>query len=110
MTLSLKKDYEYSREQLIKTLVNLQYKRNDQSFYRGTFRARGEYLEIFPSHFEDRAWRLSLFGDKIEKIEEFDPITGDLIKDLDVIKVYVNSHYSTPKPTIEQAIIKIKRE
>jgi excinuclease ABC subunit B len=110
MTLSLKKDYEYSREQLIKTLVNLQYKRNDQSFYRGTFRARGEYLEIFPSHFEDRAWRLSLFGDKLEKIEEFDPLTGDLIKDLDVIKVYANSHYITPKPTIEQAIIKIKRE
>ena len=110
MTLSLKKDYEYGREQLIKTLVNLQYKRNDQSFYRGTFRARGEYLEIFPSHFEDRAWRLSLFGDKLEKIEEFDPLTGNLIQDLDVIKVYANSHYITPKPTIEQAIIKIKRE
>ena len=110
MTLSLKKDYEYSREQLIKTLVNLQYKRNDQSFYRGTFRARGEYVEIFPSHLEDRAWRLSLFGDKLEKIEEFDPLTGDLLKDLDVIKIYANSHYITPKPTIEQAIIKIKRE
>ncbi len=108
--ISLKKDYEYSREQLIKTLVNLQYKRNDQSFYRGTFRARGEYVEIFPSHLEDRAWRLSLFGDKLEKIEEFDPLTGDLLKDLDVIKVYANSHYITPKPTIEQAIIKIKRE
>jgi len=110
MTLSLKKDYEYSREQLIKTLVNLQYKRNDQSFYRGTFRVRGEYVEIFPSHLEDRAWRLSLFGDKLEKIEEFDPLTGDLIQELDVIKVYANSHYITPKPTIEQAIIKIKRE
>ena len=110
MTLSLKTGYDYNREQLIKSLVALQYKRNDQSFYRGTFRARGEYLEIFPSHLEDRAWRLSLFGDKLEKIEEFDPLTGDLIQDLDVIKVYANSHYITPKPTIEQAIIKIKRE
>ena len=110
MTLSLKKDYDYNREQLIKSLVALQYKRNDQNFYRGTFRARGEYLEIFPSHLEDRAWRLSLFGDKLEKIEEFDPLTGDLIKDLNVIKVYANSHYITPKPTIEQAIIKIKKE
>ena len=110
MTLSLKKNYEYNREQLIKSLVNLQYKRNDQNFYRGTFRARGEYLEIFPSHLEDRAWRLILFGDKLEKIEEFDPLTGDLIKDLNVIKVYANSHYITPKPTIQQAIIKIKKE
>jgi len=88
----------------------LQYKRNDQNFYRGTFRARGEYLEIFPSHLEDRAWRLSLFGNKLEKIEEFDPLTGDLIKELNVIKVYANSNYITPKPTIEQAIIKIKKE
>ena len=67
-------------------------------------------MKYFLSHFEDRAWRLSLFGDKLEKIEEFDPLTGDLIQDLDVIKVYANSHYITPKPTIEQAIIKIKRE
>ena len=110
MTLTLQKNYEYNREQIIKSLVGLQYKRNDQNFYRGTFRARGEYLEIFPSHLEDRAWRLSLFGDKLEKIEEFDPLTGDLIKDLNVIKVYANSHYITPKPTIEQAIIKIKKE
>jgi len=110
MTLSLKKNYEYNREQLIKSLVNLQYKRNDQNFYRGTFRARGEYLEVFPSHLEDRAWRLSLFGDKLEKIEEFDPLTGDLIKDLNLVKIYANSHYITPKPTIEQAIINIKKE
>ena len=67
-------------------------------------------MEIFPSHLEDRAWRLSLFGDKLEKIEEFDPLTGDLVNELSVIKVYANSHYITPKPTIEQAIIKIKRE
>jgi len=110
MTLTLQKNYDYNREQLIKSLVALQYKRNDQNFYRGTFRARGEYLEIFPSHLEDRAWRLSLFGDKLEQIEEFDPLTGDKIRDLNLVKVYANSHYITPKPTIEQAVINIKRE
>ena len=110
MTLTLQKNYEYNREQIIKTLVNLQYKRNDQNFYRGTFRARGEYLEIFPSHLEDRAWRLSLFGNKLEKIEEIDPLTGDLVRDLSLVKVYANSHYITPKPTIEQAIINIRKE
>jgi len=110
MTLSLKKNYQYNREEIIKILVSLQYKRNDQNFYRGTFRARGEYLEIFPSHLEDRAWRLSLNGEKLENIEEFDPLTGDTVKNLEVIKIYANSHYITPKPTIEQAIIKIRKE
>ena len=110
MTLTLQKNYDYNREQIIKSLVNLQYKRNDQNFYRGTFRARGEYLEIFPSHLEDRAWRLNLFGDKLEKIEEFDPLTGDQVRDLNLIKIYANSHYITPKPTIEQAIINIRKE
>ena len=110
MTLTLKKNYDYNREQIIKSLVALQYKRNDQNFYRGTFRARGEYLEIFPSHLEDRAWRLSLFGDKLEKIEEFDPLTGDQVRELNLIKVYANSHYITPKPTVEQAIINIRKE
>ena len=110
MTLSLKKNYQYNREEIIKILVNLQYKRNDQNFYRGTLRARGEYLEIFPSHLEDRAWRLSLNGEKLENIEEFDPLTGDTVKNLEVIKIYANSHYITPKPTIEQAVIKIRKE
>ncbi len=110
MTLTLQKNYDYNREQIIKSLVALQYKRNDQNFYRGTFRARGEYLEIFPSHLEDRAWRLNLFGDKLEKIEEFDPLTGDQVRELSLVKVYANSHYITPKPTVEQAIINIKRE
>ncbi len=110
MTLTLQKNYDYNREQIIKSLVALQYKRNDQNFYRGTFRARGEYLEIFPSHLEDRAWRLSLYGDKLEKIEEFDPLTGDLVRELNLVKVYANSHYITPKPTIEQAVINIRKE
>ena len=110
MTLTLQKNYDYNREHIIKSLVALQYKRNDQNFYRGTFRARGEYLEVFPSHLEDRAWRLSLFGDKLEQIEEFDPLTGDKIRDLNLIKVYANSHYITPKPTVEQAVINIKKE
>ena len=110
MTLTLQKNYDYNREQIIKSLVNLQYKRNDQNFYRGTFRARGEHLEIFPSHLEDRAWRLSLFGEKLERIEEFDPLTGDQVRELGLIKVYANSHYITPKPTVEQAIVNIRKE
>ncbi|MDC3039842.1 excinuclease ABC subunit UvrB [Candidatus Pelagibacter sp.] len=110
MTLTLQKNYDYNREEIIKSLVALQYKRNDQNFYRGTFRARGEYLEIFPSHLEDRAWRLCLFGDKLEQVEEFDPLTGDKVRELSLVKVYANSHYITPKPTIEQAVINIKKE
>ena len=110
MTLTLQRNYDYNRDQIIKSLVALQYKRNDQNFYRGTFRARGEYLEIFPSHLEDRALRLSLFGDKLEKIEEFDPLTGDQVRELNLIKVYANSHYITPKPTVEQAVINIRKE
>ena len=110
MTLTLQRNYDYNRDQIIKSLVALQYKRNDQNFYRGTFRARGEYLEIFPSHLEDRAWRLSLFGDKLEKIEEFDPLTGDQVRELNLIKVYANSHYINPKPTVEQAVINIRKE
>ena len=110
MTITLEKNKNYNREKIIKMFVNLQYKRNDQNFYRGTFRVRGESLEIFPSHLEDRAWRLILFGDKLEKIDEFDPLTGDKTNEFNLIKIYANSHYITPKPTIEQAIIKIKEE
>ena len=110
MTLGIQKNHEHNREQIIKTLVNLQYKRNDQNFHRGTFRARGDNLEIFPSHLEDRAWRLSLVGNKIENIVEFDPLTGTKTNDLNLIKLYANSHYITPRPTIEQAIKEIKKE
>jgi excinuclease ABC subunit B len=110
MTLGIKKNNEYNREKIIKTFVDLQYKRNDQNFYRGTFRVRGDNLEIFPSHLEDRAWRISIFKDKIDSIVEFDPLTGSKLKDLEYIKIYANSHYITPKPTLEQAIKEIKKE
>jgi excinuclease ABC subunit B len=110
MTLGIKKNNEYNREKIIKTFVDLQYKRNDQNFYRGTFRVRGDNLEIFPSHLEDRAWRISIFKDKIDSIVEFDPLTGSKLKDLEFIKIYANSHYITPKPTLEQAIKEIKKE
>src|SRR6056300_1461440 len=110
MTLTLKKNNDYSREDLIRMFVTLQYKRNDQSFFRGTFRVRGENLEIFPSHLEDRAWRLSFDLNQLKKIEEFDPLTGEKTNEYSLIKLYANSHYITPKPTIDQAIIKIKRE
>ncbi len=110
MTLGIKKNHEHNREQIIKTLVNLQYKRNDHNFHRGTFRVRGDNLEIFPSHLEDRAWRISLFGNKVETIVEFDPLTGSKTNDLNLIKLYANSHYITPRPTIEQAIVEIKKE
>ena len=110
MTHTLKTGDEIDLRQLMRHLVELQYRRNDMGFERGTFRVRGDVLEIFPSHYEDRAWRLSFFGDEIEKITEFDPLTGAKTKTLDWVKVYANSHYVTPKPTIEQAIIKIKAE
>jgi len=110
MTITLKKNNDYERDQLIKTFVTLQYKRNDQNFFRGTFRVRGENLEIFPSHLEDRAWRLSFNFNKLEKIEEFDPLTGNKTNDYSIIKIYANSHYITPKPTMEQAIRQIKSE
>jgi len=110
MILGIKKNHEHNREQIIKTLVNLQYKRNDQNFHRGTFRVRGDNLEIFPSHLEDRAWRISLLGNKIENIAEFDPLTGSKTNDLNLVKLYANSHYITPRPTIEQAIKEIKKE
>jgi excinuclease ABC subunit B len=110
MTYTLKKNNEYNREDLIRMFVTLQYKRNDQNFVRGTFRVRGENLEIFPSHLEDRAWRLSFDLNKLNKIEEFDPLTADTFKNFDLIKLYANSHYITPKPTMDQAIKEIKIE
>ena len=96
--------------ELKQRLVALQYQRNDQNFYRGAFRVRGDVIEIYPSHLEDRAWRLSLFGDEVEAIWEIDPLTGEKISALDEIMVYPNSHYVTPRPTLLQAIPGIRAE
>ena len=98
------------RDILAKALVDLQYRRNDAAFQRGTFRLRGEIVDIFPSHYEDRAWRVSLFGDEIDAIQEFDPLTGEKTAELKDITVYANSHYVTPRPTLNQAIREIKAE
>ena len=98
------------RNAVMKRFVELQYNRNDTDFTRGSFRVRGDTIEIFPSHYEDRAWRLSLFGDEIEAIWEIDPLTGEKIKALEEIIVYPSSHYVTPRPTLMQALPKIKAE
>src|SRR5438477_2677490 len=103
MTFSLKKGAVDDQRGVIRKLVALQYKRNDQAFARAHFRVRGDSLEIFPSHYEDTAWRVSFFGDEIEEITEFDPLTGKSVASLDSIKVYANSHYVTPGPTLKQA-------
>jgi excinuclease ABC subunit B len=110
MTFSLKKGETVDQREIIRKLVALQYKRNDQAFARGNFRVRGDNLEIFPSHYEDMAWRINFFGDEIEGIVEFDPLTGKKIAGLDYVKVYANSHYVTPGPTLKQAMEAIRHE
>ena len=110
MTFSLKPGDRIDEKKLMGDLVALQYKRNDAAFERGTFRRRGDTLEIYPAHYEDRAWRISLFGDEIESITEFDPLTGKKTADLQGVKIYANSHYVTPRPTLRQAINQIKVE
>src|SRR5688572_1224278 len=110
MTFSLKKGAHEDQREVIRKLVALQYRRNDQAFARGNFRVRGDSLEIFPSHYEDTAWRISFFGDEVEAITEFDPLTGKTIAALDSIKVYANSHYVTPGPTLKQAMEAIRHE
>ena len=110
MTQDLKAGESYNQRQVMADLVAQQYRRNDQAFQRGSFRVRGDSLEIFPAHLEDRAWRLSFFGDELESIVEFDPLTGEKTDSFEQIRIYANSHYVTPKPTIQQAIINIKDE
>ncbi|MEL6540625.1 MAG: excinuclease ABC subunit UvrB [Pseudomonadota bacterium] len=110
MIFDIKKDQTVDQRELIRKLVSLQYKRNDAAFTRGCFRVRGDNLEIFPSHYEDMAWRISFFGDEIEEIAEFDPLTGKTGAKLDTVRVYANSHYVTPGPTMKQASEAIKFE
>ena len=110
MVVKLETGGRIDRDALAKGLVDLQYRRNDAAFQRGTFRLRGESVDIFPSHYEDRAWRVTLFGDEVEAIHEFDPLTGEKTAELDEITVYANSHYVTPRPTLTQAIRDIKVE
>ena len=110
MTFSLQKGERIDQRALIADLVALQYKRIGGDFARGTFRVRGDCIEIFPAHYEDRAWRVNLFGDQIEDIAEFDPLTGRKTDELKFVKIYANSHYVTPRPTLLQAISAIKLE
>ncbi|CAO3444932.1 excinuclease ABC subunit UvrB [Azospirillum largimobile] len=110
MTVDLRKGEVIAQPELLRKLTELQYKRNDAAFGRGLFRVRGDTVELFPAHMEDRAWRISLFGDEIEGIHEIDPLTGEKLAALEAVRVYPNSHYVTPKPTLNQAINQIKKD
>ncbi|MFZ1924027.1 MAG: excinuclease ABC subunit UvrB, partial [Xanthobacteraceae bacterium] len=110
MTFTIKRGERLNQRQLLADLVALQYKRSGGDFYRGAFRVRGDVVEIFPAHYEDRAWRVSLFGDEVESIHEFDPLTGQKTDELEFVKIYANSHYVTPRPTLLQALSGIKLE
>ena len=110
MSFTLEKKQNINRDIIIKKLVELLYKRRDMDFRRGSFRAKGDILEIFPSHYEDRSWKISMFGDEIESITEVDPLTGEKITKMDYVRIFANSHYVTSKPTIKKAITQIKED
>ncbi len=110
MTFTIKKGEKIAQRQMIADLVATQYKRTSADFSRGTFRVRGDVIDIFPAHYEDRAWRVNLFGDEVESIHEFDPLTGHKTDELEFVKIYANSHYVTPRPTLIQAMQSIKAE
>ena len=110
MALDLAANSTINQRDLLARLVELQYKRNDLGFMRGTFRVRGDTIELWPAHLEDRAWRLSLWGDEIESIDEFDPLTGECSENMERIRIYANSHYVTPRPTLRQAIGQIRHD
>ena len=110
MTFRLARGEEIERQSLLRRLTELQYRRNDTNFVRGTFRVRGDNVELFPAHLEDRAWRISLFGNEIEEMFEIDPLTGEKTAKLETITVFANSHYVTPRPTLQQATKLIRNE
>jgi excinuclease ABC subunit B len=110
MVVKLEVGGQIDRDVLVKGLVEQQYRRNDSFFARGTFRIRGETVDIWPAQLEDRAWRVSLFGDEIDGLKEFDPLTGEITGEMAKVNIYANSHYVTPRPTLQQAIISIKAE
>tara|TARA_B100000579_G_scaffold321934_1_gene271650 strand:- start:3880 stop:5862 length:1983 start_codon:yes stop_codon:yes gene_type:complete len=110
MTLEIKKGQSINLMNFLRELVELQYKRNNIDFRRGMFRVTGDRVDIFPAHLEDIAWRISFFGDTIEEIKEFDPLTGEFIQDFDEVKIFANSHYITPKPRLENAVNEIKSD
>ena len=107
---TIKRGGKLDRNDLLRQLSALQYRRNDDNFTRGSFRVRGDVIDLFPAHYEDRAWRIELFGDVVDSIVEFDPLTGRKAAALETIKVYANSHYVTPRPTLAQALKGIKQE
>ncbi len=110
MTLEIKKGQSINLMNFLRELVDLQYKRNNIDFRRGMFRVTGDRVDIFPAHLEDIAWRVSFFGDEIEEIKEFDPLTGEFIQEFNEVKIFANSHYITPKPRLEKAIKEIKND
>ena len=110
MTLEIKKGQSINLMNFLRELVDLQYKRNNIDFRRGMFRVTGDRVDIFPAHLEDIAWRVSFFGDEIEGIKEFDPLTGEFIQEFDEVRIFANSHYITPKPRLEKAIKEIKND
>ena len=110
MTLEIKKGQSINLMNFLRELVELQYKRNNIDFRRGMFRVTGDRVDIFPAHLEDIAWRISFFGDEVEEIKEFDPLTGEFIQDYEEVKIFANSHYITPKPRLENAIQQIKSD
>ncbi|HCY47853.1 MAG TPA: excinuclease ABC subunit UvrB, partial [Alphaproteobacteria bacterium] len=110
MTLDIMKGLSTDRDELLRSFVNLQYSRNDISFQRGSFRVRGDNIEIWPAHLEDGAWRISLFGDEVDDIAQFDPLTGKTDHRMDRIRIYANSHYVTPRPTLAKAVKQIRND